>query len=83
MISGEVRSPAGDAVADVRVFIVDGPASFSDIAALSDSNGRFSLSTPVEGTYTLTCAAEGFAPVTVEVSVPLKKSLRIELSGRS
>lgn len=83
VISGEVRSPAGNAVADARVFIVDGPGPFPDVAALSDSHGGFSLSAPAEGTYTVMCVGENSAPVRVKVSVPLKKPLQIELSGQS
>ena len=79
VISGEVRA-RGEAVADARVYIVDGPGSFSDIAALTDSHGRFSLTAPQRGSYRVTCAAEGFAPVSITVDVPAS-ALVIDLDG--
>jgi hypothetical protein len=60
---------------------VDGPGSFSDIAALTDSHGRFSLTAPQRGSYKVTCAAEGFAPVSITVEVPAKSALVIDLDG--
>lgn len=83
VISGEVRSPSGNAVANARIFIVGGPSPFSDVAALSDSDGSFALSAPTEGDFTVTFVAERFAPVTVAVTVPLKKPLQIELGEQS
>ena len=83
VISGEVRSPAGRPVADVRVFIVDGPGPFSDVAALSDSHGAFSLSAPAEGTYTVMCVGENSEQARIQVSLPLRKPLQIELSQQS
>ena len=78
IISGEVTA-GGRAVADARVYIVDGPGSFSDIAALTDPQGRFSLTAPQEGSYKVTCVAEGFAPATVTVEIPARSALRIDL----
>jgi hypothetical protein len=78
IISGEVRA-GGRAVADARVYIVDGPGSFSDIAALTDPHGRFSLTAPQEGSYKVTCAAEGFAPASITVALPAKGALVIDL----
>lgn len=78
VISGEVRA-GGRAVADARVYIVEGPGSFSDIAALTEPNGRFSLTAPQEGSYKVTCAAEGFAPVSISVEVPARSALVIDL----
>ena len=83
IISGEVRSAAGGAVPDARIFIADGPVPFSDIAILSDSQGRFSLSVPAEGAYTVACVAEGFAPVSAKVEVPMEKTLHIDLKSQS
>ena len=78
IISGEVTA-GGRAVADARVYIVDGPGAFSDIAALTDPQGRFSLTAPQAGNYKVTCAAEGFAPATVTVEVPARNALLIDL----
>ena len=78
VITGEVKA-GGRAVADARVYIVDGPGSFSDMAALTDRRGHFSLTAPQEGSYKVTCAAEGFAPASITVEVPAKSALLIDL----
>jgi hypothetical protein len=78
VISGEVKA-RGRTIADARVYIVDGPGSFSDIAALTDAHGRFSLTAPQEGSYKVTCIAEGFAPANVTVEVPAESAVLIDL----
>ena len=70
VISGRVRDPGGDPVKEARVYFTEGPVSFPDIAALTDDEGRFSLTAPAPGTYILECRAEGFAPKETAVTVP-------------
>ncbi len=67
MIAGVVRDQSGVSVSGARVYFTDSPAPTPDVAALSGADGRFALGTPVEGTYTLECSAEGFAPTQVTV----------------
>jgi hypothetical protein len=49
----------GNPVAEASVYFVEGPVPLPDIAALTDSSGRFALSAPVSGTYQLEVASEG------------------------
>lgn len=58
VISGVVVDAAGRAVSDARVYVVDGPSPVTDVAALTDGEGRFALSAPADGTYTVECRAE-------------------------
>jgi hypothetical protein len=59
VISGVVVDAQGNPVAEASVYFVEGPVSLPDIAALTDSSGRFALSAPVSGTYQLQVASEG------------------------
>lgn len=73
LIAGTVVDAEGRPVEEARVFFVEGPVPLPDIAALTDSSGRFALSAPVSGTYQLGVASEGPAGLvrettTVEVS---------------
>lgn len=57
LITGVVLDPAGEPVQGATVHLVDGPAPFPDIAALTGSDGSFSFSVPAEGVYTVRCRA--------------------------
>lgn len=59
VIAGVVVDARGDPVEGARVYFVEGPVPLPDIAALTDSGGRFALSAPVPGTYQLGVASEG------------------------
>jgi hypothetical protein len=72
-IAGVVVDAECNPVEEASVFFVEGPVALPDIAALTDSSGRFALSAPVSGTYQLGVAYEGPAgfvreTTTVEVS---------------
>ena len=69
LIAGRVLDDRGEPLAKARVFLIGGPASFPDIAALTGEDGRFALSAPSSGTYQLQAVADGFAPRTVDVAV--------------
>ncbi len=69
IISGIVRDPSGKPIEQVRVYFTRSPVLLPDIAALTGQDGTFSLTAPRPGTYTLECAAEGFAPVDTQVIV--------------
>ncbi|UNO42467.1 carboxypeptidase-like regulatory domain-containing protein [Streptomyces sp. MST-110588] len=58
VISGVVVGAAGEAVPNARVYVVQGPGPFTDVAALTDDEGRFALSAGTDGTYTVECRAE-------------------------
>lgn len=69
IISGMVRDSKGQPVVDARVYFIDGPVAVPDIAVLTDMTGRFSLSAPTAGMYTLQCTADGFVAASVTVDI--------------
>jgi Carboxypeptidase regulatory-like domain len=69
VISGAVRDPRGLPVAQARVYFIEGPGPLPDIAALTDDNGRFSMSAPAPGIYRLECQADGFSPARATVTI--------------
>lgn len=79
LISGVVRDGAGRPVAHARVYVTGGPEPFPDIAALTMSDGSFRLNAAADGTYTLGCSAEGFAPASVAVPVRPDQDQRVEI----
>jgi hypothetical protein len=82
VISGIVRGPEGQPLSEARVYFTRGPVPLPDIAALTDSAGKFSLSVPSVGTYTIGCTVEGFAPTTETVTVTDKEEIRLEIQLR-
>lgn len=81
LLSGTVHDPEGRPVAGARVLFASAPAPMPDIAALTGEEGRFTLSVPVPGKYSLAVHADGFAPAKVICDVPSAnaETLRIEL----
>jgi hypothetical protein len=85
VIAGVVVDAKGNPVQGARVYFMEGPVPFPDIAALTDSSGRFALSAPVSGTYQLGVASEGSAGLvqemsTVEVGEEQELDLEIQLN---
>jgi hypothetical protein len=83
VISGVVRDSHSDPIAQARVYFTNGPVVLPDIAALTDKDGAFSLSAPVVGSYTIACAAEGFAPTVVTVAIADSKEMHLEIRLRT
>jgi hypothetical protein len=79
LVSGTVRDPRGNPVAQARVYFTSGPVSLPDIAALTNSDGAFSLSAPTAGTYHIECTAEGFARGAAIVTVTAGQNARLEI----
>ncbi len=82
VISGVVRDSHGNPLAQARVYFTNGPVPLPDIAALTNKDGAFSLSAPVAGSYTIACAAEGFAPTEVTVAIADSKEAHLEIRLR-
>ena len=83
-IAGVVVGAEGNPVEEARVYFVEGPVPLPDIAALTDSSGRFALSAPTSGTYQLGIASEGAAgflheTTTVEVGEVRRVALEVRL----
>ncbi|MGW7075032.1 carboxypeptidase-like regulatory domain-containing protein [Streptomyces sp. NPDC054866] len=89
-ITGVVRDTSGAPVAGAHVLFTEGPQPLPDIAAVTDTEGRFSLVAPTTGEYTLICRADPLmgpsgtaeATVRVEPSAPALSQgrLRVELT---
>lgn len=82
VIYGMVCDPKGQPVVEARVYFIDGPVPLPDIAVLTDSSGKFSLSAPAAGTYHIGCTADGFASTTVTVNVTSGQYAQVEIRMR-
>jgi hypothetical protein len=79
LIRGTVRDQAGAAVEAARVLLVDGPGPFPDLAALTDSQGRFTLSVATAGRYVVQCHAEGFEPASAGATASPLAEIPVEI----
>ena len=69
VISGMVKDSNGNPIPQARVYFVEGPVSFPDIATLTDSKGTFVLSAPVAGEYSIQVVADEFITETVKINI--------------
>jgi hypothetical protein len=81
VISGTVHDAEQRPIAEARVYFTGGPSPFPDIAALTDKAGRFSLSVPAPGTYTLECSADGYATAAKSIEVTGSQEIELELQA--
>lgn len=82
-ICGVVVDARGNPVEEARVYFVEGPVPLPDIAALTDSSGRFALSAPVPGTYLIGVASEGPAGLVQKTTtVEVREEQDIDLEVR-
>ncbi|MGH8824239.1 MAG: carboxypeptidase-like regulatory domain-containing protein [Jiangellaceae bacterium] len=79
-IRGLVRTPDGEPVAEARVFYTESPVPMPDVAALSGVDGRFELSTPAAGRYTIGSVLEGYGSSTVTVVVEADRPAEVEIT---
>jgi uncharacterized GH25 family protein len=81
-IFGVVLDPSGKPVPNARVSFTRGPVALPDIAAVSDPNGRFSLTAPAPGAYSILVNAAGFEMKEVDATVAGQdsKSLTVQLA---
>jgi hypothetical protein len=75
-----VRASDGQPIAGARVFFASGPGSFPDIAALTDNEGRFTLSAPSPGAYQIEAAADGFATTRKAIDARSGRQVNVEIS---
>jgi hypothetical protein len=80
-IEGTVRDSSGAPIEGARVMIVGAPAPFPDIAALTPSDGRFSLPSAGDGEHEILVVADGYDQARLPV-VPRQgqPSLEVALS---
>jgi protocatechuate 3,4-dioxygenase beta subunit len=69
VISGTVVDAHGRPVRGARVFLTDAPVPVPDIAALTDADGRFELTAPAPGSYTVGAASD-VASASTRVTLP-------------
>lgn len=69
LIRGTVVDVTGAFVEWAAVWFAAGDFPTTDIAALTDANGAFTLTAPAAGRYRIGCRAEGYEPVEVGVEV--------------
>ena len=69
LIRGTVVDAGGSPIEWASAWLAAGPAPTPDIAALTDADGRFTLTAPTPGMYRVGCRAEGYGPVEVPVDV--------------
>lgn len=68
-ISGQVLDPEGRPIGGAAVYIVASPVSMPDIAQLTDDEGRFTLSAPAPGRYTVGARSDRWGAAQAEVEV--------------
>jgi hypothetical protein len=69
LIRGTVIDANSTPVEWASVWFAAGTQATPDIAALTDAEGRFTLTAPGPGTYRIGCRAEGYEPVEVAVDI--------------
>jgi hypothetical protein len=84
IIDGVVRDQAGRAVAGAAVYFTSSPTPMPDIAARSDQQGRFTLSVPQPGEYTLAARADGYQTSSASAPIaPDGKRINVEITLRA
>ena len=68
-ISGTVVDAGGRPVAQARVYAVKAPGPMPDIAALTDRQGRFTITAPLPGGYEIGCTSDAHGSATAAVRV--------------
>lgn len=79
VVSGCVIGPDRQPVKGAHIMFARGPVALPDIAQICDAAGKFSLTAPVAGIYSLLVTAPGFLPVEREVKVSGKDVPSIEI----
>src|SRR5439155_8121001 len=83
VISGTVLDPNGQPKANARVYFTSGPVSLPEIAAVTDSSGKFSLTAPAPGEYVIESAADEFGTQSTSVTVKGERPVNVKLQLKS
>jgi len=81
LVHGQAVDAQGHPVAGARVGWAAGPGSVPDVMLLTDAQGRFTLTAPVVGTYTLRCISDDAGGASLQVRAagqPLQVQLRLQ-----
>jgi hypothetical protein len=68
-ITGVITGPDGQPVEDAAVLFISGPVPLPDIAQLTGPDGRFLLTAPARGVYSLQVNAPGHEASTIDFEV--------------
>jgi hypothetical protein len=80
VISGIVRGPDGTPIPNARVYFTSAPVPIPEIAAITDSDGQFSITAPAPGKYVIEGAADEFGTRSSTVKVKAGQPVRLDLS---
>lgn len=69
LIRGTVVDVTGVSVEWAAVWFAAGDHPTTDVAALTDAHGMFTLTAPAAGSYRIGCRAEGYKPGEVGIDV--------------
>ena len=83
VISGVVRSPDGKPVSNARVYFTAGPVALPDIAALTDENGRFTLTAPAPGEYVIESSTDEYGARSSKVKVKGGEQVNLDLKMKN
>ena len=87
VISGRVADSAGNAVQGVAVFAFDGSGAMANAAAVTDSDGQYTLGNDLAtGRYTVVIPSlfsKGYAPASASVTVPAEDTVDFALEKSS
>ena len=78
-IQGRVVDPQGRPVAEATVYIISAPANMPDIAQLTDEQGKFTISAPVPGRYTVGVRSEIWGSAQADVQVRAEEPVTVEV----
>ncbi len=78
-VSGIVVDTNGRGVAGGRLFFTSAPQAVPDVAAVTSSDGSFTLTAPRKGAYTIECVADGFRRTTVNVNIAQGDVTNVEI----
>ncbi len=80
LVHGQAVDTQGKPVAGARVGWAAGPGNLPDVMLLTDAHGRFTLSAPLPGSYTLRCISDNAGGASLQVRAagqPLQVQVRL------
>lgn len=79
IISGVISDSDGKPLADAQIYFTESPMPLPDIAMLTDSDGKYSLSVPSAGKYGIGYNAAGFASKKVTVTIGSEQNTTLDV----
>ncbi|HMS64477.1 MAG TPA: carboxypeptidase-like regulatory domain-containing protein [Ignavibacteria bacterium] len=81
IFSGVVTDKDERAIPGANIYFIKAPVDLPDISGLTDNEGRFTLSVPVEGKFEIGISADGFPEKVIEINISKDrtKSINVKL----